>query len=67
LKSGYLTKLGQNFKTWRRRWFVLTEETLTYYKTQDDSVPIQTIEMRSCSGIRAVDEGVESGLSSPLS
>ncbi|XP_067143938.1 uncharacterized protein CG43867-like isoform X2 [Centruroides vittatus] len=35
-KSGYLTKLGGKFKTWRRRWFVLKNGTLSYYKTQND-------------------------------
>lgn len=35
-KSGYLTKLGGKLKTWRRRWFVLKNGTLSYYKTQND-------------------------------
>ncbi|GIY83075.1 uncharacterized protein CG43867 [Caerostris darwini] len=35
-KSGYLTKLGGKFKTWRRRWFVLKNGTLSYYKSQTD-------------------------------
>ncbi|GFY66838.1 uncharacterized protein CG43867 [Trichonephila inaurata madagascariensis] len=35
-KSGHLTKLGGKFKTWRRRWFVLKNGTLSYYKSQSD-------------------------------
>ncbi|XP_054721007.1 uncharacterized protein CG43867-like [Uloborus diversus] len=35
-KCGYLTKLGGKLKTWRRRWFVLKNGTLSYYKTQND-------------------------------
>ncbi|GFT92153.1 uncharacterized protein CG43867 [Nephila pilipes] len=35
-KSGHLTKLGGKFKTWRRRWFVLKNGTLNYYKSQSD-------------------------------
>ncbi|XP_055926496.1 uncharacterized protein CG43867-like isoform X1 [Argiope bruennichi] len=35
-KSGYLTKLGGKFKTWRRRWFVLKNGMLSYYKSQTD-------------------------------
>ncbi|XP_022255009.1 uncharacterized protein CG43867-like [Limulus polyphemus] len=35
-KSGYLTKLGGKFKTWRKRWFVLKNGVLSYYKTQND-------------------------------
>ena len=29
--SGYLTKCGSKRKNWRKRWFVLTGERLTYY------------------------------------
>lgn len=32
-KSGYLTKLGGKLKTWRKRWFVLKNGTLTYWKS----------------------------------
>ncbi|KAG8186143.1 hypothetical protein JTE90_022731 [Oedothorax gibbosus] len=35
-KCGYLTKLGGKLKTWRRRWFVLKNGTLSYYKQQND-------------------------------
>eukprot|EP01128_Nolandella_sp_AFSM9_P005043 TRINITY_DN2386_c0_g1_i1.p1 TRINITY_DN2386_c0_g1~~TRINITY_DN2386_c0_g1_i1.p1 ORF type:complete len:456 (+),score=99.70 TRINITY_DN2386_c0_g1_i1:117-1484(+) len=32
-KEGYLTKEGGRVKSWKRRWFVLGKETLSYYKT----------------------------------
>ncbi|GAB6021120.1 hypothetical protein CHUAL_003752 [Chamberlinius hualienensis] len=35
-KSGYLTKLGGKLKTWRKRWFVLKNGVLSYYKSQSD-------------------------------
>ncbi|XP_076360493.1 uncharacterized protein CG43867-like isoform X3 [Tachypleus tridentatus] len=35
-KSGYLTKLGGKFKTWRKRWFVLKNGVLSYYKSEND-------------------------------
>ncbi|XP_068729703.1 pleckstrin homology domain-containing family H member 1-like isoform X1 [Montipora capricornis] len=35
-KEGYLTKLGGRVKNWKRRWFVLTDGKLYYYKTQND-------------------------------
>lgn len=31
--SGWLTKQGEMLKTWRKRWFVLKEEHLVWYKT----------------------------------
>jgi len=30
-KEGYLWKVGHIFRTWRRRWFVLTDKKLFYY------------------------------------
>ncbi|KAK6621022.1 hypothetical protein RUM43_011325 [Polyplax serrata] len=35
-KAGYLTKLGGKLKTWRKRWFVLRNGVLTYWKSQND-------------------------------
>ena len=36
-KSGYLTKLGGKIKSWRKRYFVLKNGTLSYWKSQHDS------------------------------
>ena len=33
-RSGYLAKLGGRIKTWRRRYFVLKNGTLSYWKSQ---------------------------------
>ena len=35
LFQGWGTKLGGFFKTWRRRWFVLTKSKISYYKSPD--------------------------------
>ncbi|EEB20222.1 conserved hypothetical protein [Pediculus humanus corporis] len=35
-KAGYLTKLGGKLKTWRKRWFVLKNGVLIYWKSQND-------------------------------
>jgi len=32
-KSGYLLKLGSRVKTWKRRWFVLRQGQIMYYKS----------------------------------
>lgn len=31
-KAGWLTKQGHQFKTWKRRWFILKNTKLSYYK-----------------------------------
>ncbi|CAH1262661.1 PLEKHH1 [Branchiostoma lanceolatum] len=35
-KCGYLTKLGGRLKCWKRRWFVLRNGELSYYKSPSD-------------------------------
>lgn len=35
-KTGHLVKLGGKLKTWRKRWFVLKNGSLTYWKSQHD-------------------------------
>ncbi|XP_070500154.1 uncharacterized protein CG43867 isoform X4 [Chironomus tepperi] len=35
-KTGHLVKLGGKLKTWRKRWFVLKNGTLMYWKSQHD-------------------------------
>lgn len=37
-KAGYLSKLGGKLKTWNKRWFVLKNGTLSYYRNQSDSL-----------------------------
>ena len=37
-KSGYLTKLGGKIKTWKRRYFVLKNSTLSYWKSHVSNV-----------------------------
>lgn len=36
-KSGWLTKQGHIFRTWKKRWFVLEDQLLKYYKAADES------------------------------
>ncbi|XP_059087273.1 uncharacterized protein CG43867-like isoform X9 [Tigriopus californicus] len=36
-KSGYLTKLGGKIKSWKRRYFVLKNGTLSYWKSLHDT------------------------------
>ena len=36
LKKGYLTKRGGNRKNWKKRWFILKENTLFYYESREN-------------------------------
>ena len=54
IKSGFLTKQGGGFKSWKKRWCVLDEEGVSYYKGKDAT------EANFCGKIELVS-GVEVG------
>ncbi|KAF9570647.1 hypothetical protein EC968_001534 [Mortierella alpina] len=39
VRQGYLLKLGKTYKTWRKKWFVLRGDKLTYYKNTKEYQP----------------------------
>eukprot|EP01136_Pigoraptor_vietnamica_P020730 Opistho-1_new@70005 len=53
LREGYLVKQGGAIKTWKRRWFVLDEESgvFNYYKQQGDKAPVGTIDLSACTDV----------------
>lgn len=58
LKSGWLSKKKEG-NTWRRRWCVLTEDQLMYYKTPQDSVPKGVVPMLGCTFSRPTGSSPE--------
>lgn len=52
--SGWLTKEGGRWKSWRRRYFVLEPPLLRYYKRKGDHEPAGTINLASSGHIRGV-------------
>lgn len=44
-REGYLTKLGRIRKSWRVRWFILRNQTLSYYRTKQHRKPLGTLNM----------------------
>ena len=50
-REGYLTKLGQIRKSWRVRWFVLKNCTLSYYKTKQSKKPIKSLDMSNAMAV----------------
>ncbi|XP_049754833.1 pleckstrin homology domain-containing family H member 1 isoform X3 [Elephas maximus indicus] len=54
-KSGYLLKMGSRVKTWKRRWFVLRQRQIMYYKSPNDVIrkPQGQVELNSrCQIVR---------------
>lgn len=51
-KEGYLTKEGGSFKSWKKRWFVLRDGALSYYKQKGDFEPLGTISLSTAGRIQ---------------
>ena len=45
MKKGFLHKQGGNYKNWKRRYFILSENLLSYYKSPGDAQPIGVIQL----------------------
>lgn len=52
-KTGWLVKEGGSIKTWKKRWFVLKEGVLSYFKKQGDTEPAGSIDMTTSSGVKS--------------
>jgi hypothetical protein len=50
-KDGFLTKQGGSIKTWKKRWFVLKDGSIFYFKTPKDLSPKGTIDLEKNSKI----------------
>uniref|UniRef100_UPI00358E77ED pleckstrin homology domain-containing family A member 1-like n=1 Tax=Myxine glutinosa TaxID=7769 RepID=UPI00358E77ED len=46
IKTGYCVKQGLVMKTWRRRYFVLDENMLRYYKSEEEKEPIKVVQVK---------------------
>ncbi|XP_027089881.1 pleckstrin homology domain-containing protein 1 [Coffea eugenioides] len=67
-RSGWLTKQGEYIKTWRRRWFVLKQGKLLWFKDPFDSstssaIPRGVISTADCLTVK----GAEDVLNKPFS
>ncbi|KAF9204935.1 hypothetical protein BGZ49_004674 [Haplosporangium sp. Z 27] len=47
VRQGYLLKFGKKYKTWRKKWFVLRGDKLTYYKNAKEYQPLGIIPLSS--------------------
>jgi len=46
-RKGWLTKQGGRIKTWKRRWFILSDNCLFYFKTPSDVEPCGIIPLEN--------------------
>eukprot|EP01028_Stygiella_incarcerata_P009574 TRINITY_DN45974_c0_g1_i4.p1 TRINITY_DN45974_c0_g1~~TRINITY_DN45974_c0_g1_i4.p1 ORF type:complete len:1442 (-),score=328.72 TRINITY_DN45974_c0_g1_i4:1052-5377(-) len=52
-KSGFLKKLGHRFKTWKKRWFVLSGLEMKYFGDRDPMNPECGIELKGTISLSA--------------
>ncbi|KAF9582168.1 hypothetical protein BGW38_000556 [Lunasporangiospora selenospora] len=55
VRQGYLVKLGNTYKTWRKKWFVLRGDKLTYYKNSKEYQPLGIIPLSSIIDCLQID------------
>jgi hypothetical protein len=60
-REGWLTKLGSSIKNWKRRWFILKEDTLSYYRVRGDSTPAGVINL-SLATVRRIKDTKKANL-----
>ncbi|TWW53154.1 SEC7 and coiled-coil domain-containing protein 1 [Takifugu flavidus] len=59
-REGWLLKLGGRVKTWKRRWFILTDNCLYYFEYTTDKEPRGIIPLENLS-IREVEDSKKPG------
>ncbi|XP_041634189.1 cytohesin-2-like [Cheilinus undulatus] len=56
-REGWLLKIGGRIKTWKRRWFILTDSCLYYFEYTTDKDPIGIIPLENLSVRKLQDAG----------
>mmetsp|Transcript_37 Transcript_37/g.61 ORF Transcript_37/g.61 Transcript_37/m.61 type:complete len:130 (+) Transcript_37:232-621(+) len=58
-RTGWLMKQGAWIKTWRRRWFVMKDGLIFWFKTDQisvSSVPRGIVEVNKCLSVKGAEE-----------
>eukprot|EP01091_Cochliopodium_minus_P014144 TRINITY_DN4743_c0_g2_i1.p1 TRINITY_DN4743_c0_g2~~TRINITY_DN4743_c0_g2_i1.p1 ORF type:complete len:1065 (-),score=302.40 TRINITY_DN4743_c0_g2_i1:84-3278(-) len=53
VKEGWATKRGGKKQTWRKRWLVLTDKSLLYFKVKEDTIPQGVMSLSKTKARRA--------------
>ncbi|KAK9844674.1 hypothetical protein WJX74_005362 [Apatococcus lobatus] len=60
-RTGWLMKQGEYIKTWRRRWFVLKQGKIFWFKSDivsPESIPRGVIEVNRCLSIKGAEDTI---------
>ncbi|XP_024257856.2 cytohesin-3-like [Oncorhynchus tshawytscha] len=57
-REGWLLKIGGRVKTWKRRWFILTDSCLYYFEYTTDKDPIGIIPLENLC-VREIEESTK--------
>ena len=49
--SGFLVKQGGNIKSWKRRWFVILRNEMSYFEDRTSDKPIRILNLEECSRV----------------
>ncbi|MEE6486598.1 hypothetical protein FKM82_014646 [Ascaphus truei] len=52
IKAGYCVKQGAVMKNWKRRYFLLDENTIGYFKSDTDRDPLRVIQLREVQKVQ---------------
>mmetsp|Transcript_2025 Transcript_2025/g.4624 ORF Transcript_2025/g.4624 Transcript_2025/m.4624 type:complete len:127 (+) Transcript_2025:188-568(+) len=58
-RGGWLMKQGEFIKTWRRRWFILKQGKIFWFKTDEvgpTSIPRGVIDISRCLSIKGAED-----------
>jgi len=48
-KMGFLTKRGHIVRNWKKRWFVLTDNKLYYFRSRQDDTHAGIVNLKNCA------------------
>uniref|UniRef100_A0A8C5R576 HtrA serine peptidase 1 n=1 Tax=Leptobrachium leishanense TaxID=445787 RepID=A0A8C5R576_9ANUR len=57
IKAGYCVKQGAVMKNWKRRYFILDENTIGYFKSELERDPIRLIQLREVQKVQECKQG----------
>mmetsp|Transcript_16907 Transcript_16907/g.46670 ORF Transcript_16907/g.46670 Transcript_16907/m.46670 type:complete len:145 (+) Transcript_16907:1360-1794(+) len=60
-RSGWLTKQGDYIKTWRKRWFVLKQGKIFWFKSDvltPETIPRGVIDVNKCLSIKGAEDTI---------